>query len=62
MRFILIFILYLFLEEAIEKYGKKNITLYKCKFNPMYFAVTQHKEPFVMKLVCAGTDEKVVFF
>uniref|UniRef100_A0A915EII7 Glutathione-disulfide reductase n=1 Tax=Ditylenchus dipsaci TaxID=166011 RepID=A0A915EII7_9BILA len=31
-------------QEAIEKYGKEELTIYKSKFNPMYFAVTQHKE------------------
>jgi len=46
--------------EAIEKYGKDNITIYKSKFTPMYFAVTKHKEQCIMKLVCAGPDEKVV--
>ncbi|CAI4225958.1 unnamed protein product [Auanema sp. JU1783] len=46
--------------EAIAKYGKDNVTLYKSKFNPMYYAVTTHKEPSVMKLVCAGPEEKVV--
>ncbi|KAI6243929.1 Glutathione reductase [Aphelenchoides fujianensis] len=34
--------------------------IYRSKFNPMYFAVTKHKEPTVMKLICAGPDEKVV--
>ena len=47
-------------KEAIEKYGKENIMLYKSKFNPMFFAVTKHKEPTVMKLICAGAEEKVV--
>ncbi|PAV73225.1 hypothetical protein WR25_14314 [Diploscapter pachys] len=46
--------------EAISRYGKENITLYKSKFNPMYFAVTKHKEPSIMKIICAGKEEKVV--
>ncbi|KAL6731629.1 hypothetical protein Aduo_002473 [Ancylostoma duodenale] len=46
--------------EAIGKYGKDQIMLYKSKFNPMYHAVTKHKEPCIMKLVCAGPEEKVV--
>uniref|UniRef100_A0A1I7X465 Glutathione-disulfide reductase n=1 Tax=Heterorhabditis bacteriophora TaxID=37862 RepID=A0A1I7X465_HETBA len=46
--------------EAIAKYGKNEVTIYKSKFNPMYHAVTKHKEPCVMKLICAGEDEKVV--
>ncbi|KAI6191440.1 Glutathione reductase [Aphelenchoides bicaudatus] len=46
--------------EAIEKYGKDKLTIYRSKFNPMYFAVTKHKEPTVMKLICAGPEETVV--
>ncbi|KAK0407092.1 hypothetical protein QR680_018990 [Steinernema hermaphroditum] len=46
--------------EAVEKYGADHITIYQSKFNPMYHAVTEHKQPCVMKLVCAGDDEKVV--
>ncbi|PIO54253.1 pyridine nucleotide-disulfide oxidoreductase, dimerization domain protein, partial [Teladorsagia circumcincta] len=45
-------------DEAIERYGRDQIMLYKSKFNPMYHAVTKHKEPCVMKLVCAGPEEK----
>uniref|UniRef100_A0A914Z290 glutathione-disulfide reductase n=1 Tax=Panagrolaimus superbus TaxID=310955 RepID=A0A914Z290_9BILA len=46
--------------EAISRYGKDEVTLYKSKFNPMYFAMTTHKEPCIMKLVCVGKEEKVV--
>ncbi|TKR82103.1 hypothetical protein L596_015876 [Steinernema carpocapsae] len=46
--------------EAVAKYGADRVTIYQSKFNPMYHAVTEHKEPCVMKLVCAGDDEKVV--
>ena len=52
----------LYLAEAIEKYGKENVTLYNSKFNPMYYAVCKYKEPSVMKLVCAGPEEKVIIF
>ncbi|KAI6227164.1 Glutathione reductase [Aphelenchoides besseyi] len=46
--------------EAIAKYGKEQLTIYRSKFNPMYFAVCKHKEPTVMKLICAGAEERVV--
>ena len=46
--------------EAIKQYGKDNVTLYKSKFNPMYYAVCKHKEPSAMKLVCVGPEERVV--
>lgn len=47
-------------KEAVERYGKENITLYKSKFTPMFFAVTKHKEQCVMKLICVGKEERVV--
>uniref|UniRef100_A0A8R1TQU2 Glutathione reductase n=4 Tax=Onchocerca TaxID=6281 RepID=A0A8R1TQU2_ONCVO len=46
--------------EAIKQYGKNNLTIYKTKFNSLYHAVTQHKEPTIMKLICAGKNEQVV--
>uniref|UniRef100_A0A1I8ESR7 glutathione-disulfide reductase n=1 Tax=Wuchereria bancrofti TaxID=6293 RepID=A0A1I8ESR7_WUCBA len=46
--------------QAVDQYGKNNLTIYKTKFNPMYYAVTQHKEPTMMKLICAGENERVV--
>jgi len=46
--------------EARKKYGDNQIRIYKSKFTPMYFAMTSRKETCVMKLVCAGADEKVV--
>ncbi|MDG3086800.1 glutathione-disulfide reductase [Vibrio hannami] len=46
--------------EAIEKYGEENVKVYSSSFTAMYTAVTQHRQPCKMKLVCAGEDEKVV--
>ncbi|MCG9760385.1 glutathione-disulfide reductase [Pseudoalteromonas sp. S4498] len=46
--------------EAEEKYGKDNIKVYTSTFAAMYTAVTQHRQPCRMKLVCAGKEEKVV--
>lgn len=46
--------------EAIEKYGEENVKVYSSGFTAMYTAVTQHRQPCKMKLVCAGEDEKVV--
>ena len=43
----------------MDKYGLDAITLYTSKFNPMYHAVTTHKEQVVMKMICVGEDEKV---
>ncbi|OOF69721.1 glutathione-disulfide reductase [Rodentibacter caecimuris] len=46
--------------QAIEQYGEENVKIYKSSFTPMYSAVTQHRQPCRMKLVCVGKDEKVV--
>ena len=47
-------------QEAEEQYGKENVKVYTSGFTAMYTAVTQHRQPCKMKLVCAGDDEKVV--
>ncbi|KAI1727473.1 pyridine nucleotide-disulfide oxidoreductase domain-containing protein [Ditylenchus destructor] len=47
-------------KEAIAKFGKEDLTIYSAKFNPMHYQMTQHKEPCIMKLICAGKEEKVV--
>ena len=46
--------------QAIEQYGEKNVKVYKSAFTAMYTAVTQHRQPCRLKLVCAGPDEKIV--
>ena len=46
--------------EAIEHYGKDNLTVYTSQFTSMYTALTTHRQPTRMKLVCAGKEEKVV--
>ncbi len=46
--------------EAIEKYGEQQVKVYKSSFTSMYTAVTQHRQPCRMKLVCVGPEEKIV--
>ena len=46
--------------EAVAEYGEENVKVYKSGFTAMYTAVTSHRQPCKMKLVCAGPDEKVV--
>ena len=46
--------------EAIAEFGEENVKVYKSGFTAMYTAVTAHRQPCKMKLVCAGPDEKVV--
>ena len=48
-------------DEAIAQYGEDNITVYKSQFTALYQAITEdHRDPTRMKLICAGTEEKVV--
>ncbi|WQF81997.1 Putative pyridine nucleotide-disulfide oxidoreductase, class I, glutathione reductase, eukaryote [Colletotrichum destructivum] len=48
--------------QAIEKYGKDNIKVYKTSFTAMYYAMMEPEEkgPTAYKLVVAGPEEKVV--
>lgn len=45
--------------EARQQYGNK-VTIYKSDFTPMRHALSNHGVTTSMKLVCAGSDEKVV--
>ncbi len=47
-------------QQAIAEFGADNITIYSSGFTAMYTAVTQHRQPCKMKLICAGPEEKVV--
>ncbi|KAL1838294.1 hypothetical protein VTJ49DRAFT_2834 [Mycothermus thermophilus] len=48
--------------QAIEKYGKENVKVYKTSFAAMYFAMMDpaDKGPTAYKLVCVGPEEKIV--
>ncbi|OOF36052.1 glutathione-disulfide reductase [Rodentibacter rarus] len=46
--------------QAIEQYGEDNVKVYTSSFTAMYTAVTQHRQPCKMKLVCVGKEEKIV--
>lgn len=47
-------------KDAESQYGAENIKVYTANFTPMYSAVTQHREPCRMKLICLGDDEKII--
>jgi len=47
-------------QQAIDQYGSDKVKVYRSTFAAMYTAVTQHRQPCNMMLVCAGDDEKVV--
>ncbi|RNM20902.1 glutathione-disulfide reductase [Dickeya undicola] len=46
--------------QAREQYGDEQVKVYKSAFTAMYTAVTQHRQPCRMKLVCVGPEEKIV--
>lgn len=46
--------------QAREQFGDDQVKVYKSAFTAMYTAVTQHRQPCRMKLVCVGADEKIV--
>lgn len=46
--------------EAIERYGKDNLTVYTSQFTSMYSALTAYRQPTRMKLICVGKEEKVI--
>lgn len=46
--------------DAIAKYGAEQVKVYTSSFTAMYTAVTSHRQPCKMKLVCAGPEETVV--
>ena len=45
--------------EARAQYGAE-VKIYQSEFTAMYRALTSHREPTRMKLVCVGKEEKIV--
>lgn len=46
--------------EARAKFGDEAVKVYQSAFTAMYTAVTQHRQPARMKLVCVGPEERIV--
>jgi glutathione reductase (NADPH) len=46
--------------DARAQYGDAAIKIYQSEFTAMYRALTAHREPTRMKLVCAGPEQKIV--
>lgn len=46
--------------QAIDQHGESQVKCYTSQFTAMYSALTQHREPTRMKLVCVGDNEKIV--
>jgi len=47
-------------DQALEKYGKDEIKVYRSRFTPMYFALNDYRQKCEMKLVCLGKEEKII--
>lgn len=47
-------------QQAKDQYGNDKVSVYQSGFTAMYTAVTQHRQPCRMKLICAGEKETVV--
>lgn len=47
-------------QQARAQYGDEQVKVYQSAFTAMYTAVTQHRQPARMKLVCVGPEERVV--
>lgn len=46
--------------QARAQFGDDAIKVYTSEFTAMYRALTSHREPTRMKLVCAGAEQKIV--
>ncbi|MDQ7049523.1 MAG: glutathione-disulfide reductase [Enterobacterales bacterium] len=46
--------------EARKRYGEQRIKTYTSSFTAMYTAITKHRQPTKMKMVCLGEEQKVI--
>ena len=46
--------------QARERFGDDQVKIYQSAFTAMYTAVTRHRQPARMKLVCVGPEERIV--
>ncbi|GAA5218139.1 glutathione-disulfide reductase [Corallincola platygyrae] len=46
--------------EAIEAHGEESITVYNSQFTAMYTALTEHRQPTRMKLICVGEEQRII--
>ncbi|KAF1297973.1 glutathione-disulfide reductase [Enterococcus sp. JM4C] len=47
-------------DQAIEQYGTDQIKVYRSRFTPMYFALSEYRQKCEMKLICLGEEEKII--
>ena len=46
--------------DARAEHGDDAVHVHRARFTPMYHALTSHKTPAVVKLVCVGDEQRVV--
>ncbi|WP_233235695.1 glutathione-disulfide reductase [Bordetella sp. LUAb4] len=46
--------------QARARHGDEQVKIYQSGFTAMYTAVTKHRQPARMKLVCVGPEERIV--
>ncbi|EWH10652.1 glutathione reductase [Catenovulum agarivorans DS-2] len=46
--------------QAKQQFGDAQVKVYTSQFTALYQAMTQHRQPTRMKLVCVGAEEKIV--
>ena len=46
--------------QAEAKFGQNGISVYTSEFTAMYHALTRHRQPSKMKLICQGDEQKIV--
>jgi glutathione reductase (NADPH) len=47
-------------QQAKQQYGDKDIAIYQSTFTPMVYALSEHKVPTLMKVICQGENQRVV--
>lgn len=47
-------------QQAIDQYGKNDLTIYRSRFTDMLYALSAHKPQTSMKLICQGDNQKIV--
>lgn len=47
-------------EAAVAKYGEKQISIYKTRFNPLFYSLSEQKIPSAMKLITLKPNDKII--
>lgn len=47
-------------QEAISQHGEAEVKVYRSQFTALYQAMTSHRQLTKMKLICVGSEERIV--